>query len=158
MSRWYKVTSIPNDGTEEIAELPEEPVALRTAYRQAIRSMDANAYIAAASMFRRALQVITREILKATPGNLANELRSVVGTKYNGVTVSQDFSDISYIIKEVGNQGAHPDQDPDLLDFTQQDAEDLQKIFMELVSDLFVIPQAKRKAKEDFLRRRKITA
>lgn len=156
VERRYKITSIPNDGSEEIEELPDEPASLRTAYRQAVRAMDANAHIAAAAMFRRALQVITREILKAKPGNLANELKEVVGTKYNGVTISQDFSDVGYIIKEAGNQGAHPDDDSDLLDFTQQDAEDLQNIFMELVSDLFMVPEAKRKAKDDFLKRRKI--
>ncbi len=43
VDRWYKVTSIPNDGSEEIEELPEEPKALRAAYRQAVRAMDANA-------------------------------------------------------------------------------------------------------------------
>jgi hypothetical protein len=156
--RWYKVTSIPNDGSEDIQELPSEPPALRAAYRQAVRAMDANAHIAAAAMFRRALQVITREILKAPPGNLAIELKSIVGTKYNGINISQDFSDVGYIIKEAGNQGAHPDEDLDLLDFTQEDAEDLQNIFMELVSELFVQPEATKKAKADFLKRRKITS
>ena len=155
-SRWYKITSIPNDGSEDIEELPNEPTSLRTAYREAVRAMDANAHIAAAAMFRRALQIITREILQAKPGNLASELRSVIGEKYNGVTVSEDFSTVSYIVREAGNQGAHPDRDPDLLDFTQEDAEDLQKIFMELVSELFVAPEVARKAKEDFLKRRKI--
>src|SRR3989344_1255355 len=154
--RYYRVASLPSEGIEDIIEIPENPPELRIAYKQAIRAMDANAHIAAAAMFRRALQVITREILNATPGNLANELQAVVGTKYNGVTVSQDFSDVGYIIKEAGNQGAHPDDDPDLLDFTQQDAEDLQNIFMELVSELFVVPEAKRKAKDDVLKRRKI--
>ena len=154
--RWYKVTAVPNDGLEEIEGLPEKPASLRTAYRQAVRAMDANAYIAAAAMFRRALQVITRDILKAKPGNLASELRSVVGKKHNGVTVSENFSEIAYIVKEAGNQGAHPDHDPDLLEFTQQDAEDLQKIFIELVSELFVAPEAARKAREDFSKRRKI--
>ena len=158
ISRWYKVTSVPPDGLEEIKELPTEPASLRTAYREAVRAMDANAYIAAAAMFRRALQVITREILQAKPGNLASELRLVVGKKYNGVTVSENFSEIAYIVKEAGNQGAHPDRDPDLLGFTQQDAEDLQKIFIELVSELFVAPEAARKAREDFLKRRKINS
>jgi len=74
--RWYKVTSIPSDSAEDIEELPEEPKALRTAYRQAVRAMDANAHIAAAAMFRRALQIITRDILKAKPGNLVKELRA----------------------------------------------------------------------------------
>jgi putative ABC transport system substrate-binding protein len=39
------VTSIPGEGLEEIDELPADPPALRTAYRQAIRAMDANAHI-----------------------------------------------------------------------------------------------------------------
>ncbi|MFA5086272.1 MAG: DUF4145 domain-containing protein [Candidatus Paceibacterota bacterium] len=153
---FFKVTSLPSEGIEDIDAIPSDPPSLRIAYKQAIRSMDANAHIAAAAMFRRALQVITREILGATPGNLANELKEVVGKKYNGGVVSQDFSDIGYIVKEAGNQGAHPDEDPDLLEFTAQDAEDLQKIFMEIISDLFIIPEAVKKSKEEFLNRRKI--
>jgi hypothetical protein len=43
------------------------------------------------------------------------------------------------------------------LDFTPQDASDLQQIFMELVGELFVVPAAAKKAKADFLARRKIT-
>jgi hypothetical protein len=113
--RRFKVTSVPSEGLENIDELPEDPPALRIAYRQAIRSMDANAHLAAAAMFRRALQVITRQILGA------------------------------------------PDKNPDLLDFSPQDADDLQSIFMELVSDLFVIPAAMAKARLEFLARRKIS-
>lgn len=58
-----------------------------------------------------------------------NELKQVVGKTYNGGTVTGNFAGIGYIIKKAGNQGAHPDADPDLLDFTAQDAEDLQRIF-----------------------------
>ena len=43
---WFRITSIPSDGLEEIDELPEDPPSLRTAYRQAIRAMDANAHLA----------------------------------------------------------------------------------------------------------------
>jgi len=156
IDKYYKITSLPNDGLQDIEELPEEPKSLRTAYRQAIRAMDANAHIAAAAMFRRALQIITREVIKVNPGNLAKELKETVGVSYNGITLKQDFADMGYIVKEAGNQGAHPDIDPDLLDFTQQDAEDLQKIFMELVSELFVVPEVIKKSKADFLTRRKI--
>lgn len=155
-TRYFRVTSLPNEGLEEIEELPEDPPSLRVAYRQAIRAMDANAHLAAAAMFRRALQTITRDMLKIKPGNLASELKEVVGRTYNGGTVTANFADAGYIIKEAGNQGAHPYKDPDLLDFTAQDAEDLQRIFMELVSELFVIPAAAKKAKEDFMARRKI--
>jgi hypothetical protein len=107
-------------------------------------------------MFRRALQVITRHLLGAKPGTLANELNAVVGTTYNGVLVTNNFAKVGYIIKEAGNQGAHPDQDPDLLEFTWQDAQDLQDIFLELVRDLFIVPAVVQKAKDEFLARRKI--
>ena len=155
--RYFRVTSIPSEGLDEIEELPAEPQALRTAYRQAIRAMDANANIAAAAMFRRALQIITRELLGAKPGILANELNEVVGKPFNGGTISNNFADVGYLVKEIGNQGAHPDSDPDLLDFTSEDAEDLQQVFMEIVSELFIIPAAKEKAREEFLSRRKVT-
>jgi hypothetical protein len=112
-------------------------------------------HIAAAVMFRRAV-IITRNVLGAKPGSLAKELNEVVGKSYNGTTVTTNFAKIGYIIKEVGNQGAHADEDPDLLDFTTKDAEDLQEIFMELVSELFIVPAAAKKAKEQFLARRKI--
>lgn len=152
------MTSLPSEGLEDIKELPEKPPALRTAYRQAIRAKDANANLAAAAMFRRALQVITRNLLGAKPGNLANELNEVVGKNYNGVVITKNFAEVGYIIKEAGNQGAHPDKDPDLLDFTPEDAEDLQGIFMEIVSELFIVPAAMQKAKAEFLARRKIKA
>jgi uncharacterized protein DUF4145 len=156
--RWhyFRVTSVPSDGLEEIDELPENPPQLRMAYKQAIRAMDSNANIAAAAMFRRALQVITRDLLGAKPGNLANELNEVVGKSFNGGTVTKSFAKIGYIIKEAGNQGAHPDEDPDLLNFTAQDADDLQSVFMELVSELFIVPAAIQRSKEEFLARRKI--
>jgi Domain of unknown function (DUF4145) len=154
---YFRVTSIPGEGLEEIEELPPHPPALRTAYRQAVRAMDANAHLAAAAMFRRAVQVITRDILGAKPGNLANELKQVVGKSHNGATITDNFATNGYIVKEAGNQGAHPDKDPDLLDFSAQDAEDLQRVFMELVTELFVVPEAVRKAKAEFLARRKIS-
>ena len=75
-THYFRVTSVPSEGLEDIEELPKDPPSLRTAYRQAIRATDANAHLAAAAMFRRALQVITRDLLGAKPGNLANELKA----------------------------------------------------------------------------------
>jgi hypothetical protein len=72
---YYRVTSVPSEGIEEIEELPDDPPSLRIAYRQAVRAMDANAQIAAAAMFRRAVQIITRDLLGAKHGTLAFELR-----------------------------------------------------------------------------------
>jgi hypothetical protein len=80
-----------------------------------------------------------------------------MGKSHDGVTITANFATNGYIVKEAGNQGAHPDKDPDLLDFSPQDAEDLQRVFLELVSELFIVPEAARKAKADFLARRKIS-
>jgi len=154
--KYYKVTEIPEQGMQGIQELPDKPASLRKAYREAIKSAGAGAYMAAAVMFRRSLQVITRDIGKVNPGNLANELSELVGKQINSVTFTQDFSQVGYIIKEAGNQTAHPDEDPDLLDFTQQDASDLQTIFMSLVAEIFIAPKAAEEAKERFLQSRKI--
>jgi hypothetical protein len=154
---YYRLASVPGEGLEDIAELPEQPPSLRAAYREAIRAMDANANMAAAAMFRRALQIITRNILGAKPDTLDKELKQVVGTEFNGVKIKNSFATVGYIVKEAGNQGAHPDKDPDLLDFTPTDTQDLQRIFMELVSDLFIAPTVAAKAKEEFMARRKIT-
>lgn len=153
----FRVTALPSEGIQDIPELPDTPPTLKKAYKEAIRCMDANCFLASAGMFRRALQIITREILGAKPNTLANEIKSLIGaTNKLGITLTNDFSDNSYIIKECGNQGAHPDSDPDLLDFTAADAQNLYNIFIEIVSDLFVAPIAAKKAKEDLLTKRKI--
>lgn len=155
--KWYQALELPTTGIGGTDDLPSEPKALRIAYRQAVKSMGAGAYIAAAVMYRRALQIITRDIGKATRGNLGTELASLVGKKVNGVTFTQDFSNVGYIIKEAGNQGAHPDEDPDLLDFTQQDAKDLHQIFTSMVAEIFIAPKAADDAKQRFIQSRKIT-
>ncbi len=155
--RTYRIMSIPGDSGAEIDELPKEPPDLRKAYSEAMRALDANCPMAAAAMIRRALQVITRDILGAPRGNLGAELKWLRGNpnKLN-VTLSKDFHDNAYIIKEAANQAAHPDEDPDLLLFTEDDAKDLNTIFLDLVTDLFVIPEVTQRAKEDMAKRRKI--
>lgn len=153
----YLLNSIPNDN-EEIEGLPDEPAQLKAAYKEAIRCMNAGAPMAASAMLRRALQIITRDIFKVTPGTLAGELNQLKGaTNLIGVTLTQDFSKNAYILKKVGNQGAHPDKDPDLLSFDAEDAEYLHQIFAEVVAEIFVAPAAAKKAREGFLKKRKIT-
>lgn len=153
----YRLVAIPPEGKYEIPELPQEPASLRKAYSEAIRCWNNNCPMAAASMFRRALQIVTRDILGAPPSTLANELAWVVGKPNKlGVTLSKGFETNGYILRAVGNQGAHPDQDPDLLTFTSEDAGDLYDIFLEVVSELFVVPAASQAAKQKLMERRKI--
>jgi len=113
--------------------------------------------MAAAAMFRRALQIITRDILGASHGKLAKKLASLVDKPNKlGVTLSTSFDSHGYIIREVGNQAAHPDRDPDLLSFTHEDAQDLYEIFLDLVSELFVAPAAVERAKASLMSHRKL--
>lgn len=153
----YRIMSIPGDSGAEIDELPIDPPALRKAYSEAIRALDANCPMAAAAMIRRTLQIITREILGAPRGNLGVELKWLKGKSNKlGVILSQDFHENAYIIKEAANQAAHPDDDPDLLFFTDEDARNLNTIFLDLATEIFVVPEAVRRAKEDMVKRRKI--
>jgi hypothetical protein len=157
IQRIYRIAAIPPEGKYEIPELPEDPASLRMAYREAIQCLNNNCPMAAAAMFRRALQIITRDILGAPPSILAKELAWAVGKPNKlGVTLSKAFETNSFILREVGNQGAHPDKDPDLLDFTPEDAGALYEIFLEVVSELFVVPVAARAAKQSLMDRRKI--
>jgi hypothetical protein len=88
--RTYRIMSIPGDSGAEINELPADPPVLRKAYSEAIRALDANCPMAAAAMIRRALQVITREILGAPRGNLAAELKWLKGKPNKlGITLSR---------------------------------------------------------------------
>ncbi len=156
VERYFKVTSLPGDGFEDIPELPDRPVGLREAYRQATLAMNAGAYPAAAAMFRKALQIITREVLGAKAGTLASELKQLRGKEFNGGKLTGRFEENAFIVKEAGNQAAHPDKDIDLLDFTETDAQDLRAIFLEIVGDLFVVPAITKSTKERFLQSRKI--
>jgi hypothetical protein len=49
VDHYFRVASIPSEGMEDIDELPDDPPSLRLAYTQAVRSMDANAPLAAAA-------------------------------------------------------------------------------------------------------------
>lgn len=155
-SRIYRLSSIPSE--HEIDTLPETSPALRRAYSEAMRAWDANCPMAAVVMFRRALQIITRDILQAPPGNLGNELRNLRGrNNAMGITLTQDFHENAFILKETANQAAHPDQDPDLLEFTDEDARSIHTLFLDIVTELFVVPAAEAKARADMVERRKLT-
>jgi hypothetical protein len=153
----FLLRAMPDDH-EEIEGLPDDPPQLKAAYREAVRCLNAGAPLAAAAMLRRGLQIITRDILNTKPGNLASELKQLKGASNPlGIPLTKDFADNAYLLKEAGNQGAHPDADPDLLSFDPKDAEYLHQVFVEVVAEIFVAPAVAKKARDAFLKRRKIT-
>jgi hypothetical protein len=78
------------------------------------------------------------------------------GAERNGEEGATINAGQRYADYDPSQENQEPRADADLLDFDQKDDENLQDIFMELVAELFEIPEAKRKAKEDFLKSRKI--
>lgn len=155
--KYYKLFTIPENETYIIPELPSEYPSLISAYSEAIKCMQVKAFKAAATMFRRALQIIARDILGANDWNLANSLKKLKKQPNKlGVELSEDFHNYSYIIKEAGNQGAHPDKDIDLIEFTKEDATDLMNIFLEVVNELFIKPSLIKRSEDNLKLKRKI--
>lgn len=154
--RVYKILSIP--GEDEIEILPSNPPSLRRAYSEAMRAWGANCPMAAVVMLRRALQVVTRDILKGPPARMLGKELSNLKGKPNalGITLTQDFHDNAYILKETANQAAHPDADPELLEFTEDDARNIHIIFLDIVTELFVMPEAEKRVRAEMIAKRKL--
>lgn len=155
--KYYKLFTIPDNDIYSIPELPPEYPSLVSTYEEAVKCMQVRSFKAAATMFRRALQIIVRDILGADNWKLADSLKKLKNQPNKlGVVLSEDFHNYSYIIKETGNQGAHPDNDIDLIEFTEEDATDLMNIFLEVVNELFIKPTLLKQAAENLQRKRKI--
>ena len=154
----FLLLSLPSESGVEIPELPSDPPSLRLAYDEAIRSLEANNPMAASVMFRRALQVVTRDILGAPRAKLHQELDWLTKNPNRlNLKLSWDFHSSAYLIKEVSNQGAHPDDDVDLLEFTHDDATAIYHLFLEVVHEVFSIPGVREAARQQLIKRRKIT-
>lgn len=155
---YYRLLSLPGESGVEIPELPPDPPSLRLAYDEAIRGLEANNPMSASVMFRRALQVITRDILGAPRAKLHQELDWLTkNTNRLNLQLSLDFHSNAYIIKEVSNQGAHPDGDVDLIELTHDDSMALYQLFLEVVHEVFSIPAAREAARHQLMKRRKVS-
>ena len=153
---YCRLLSLPGESGVEIQELPSDPPSLRLAYDEAIRGLEANNPMSASVMFRRALQIITRDILGAERAKLHQELEWLTKNRNRlNLTLSLDFHSNSYLIKEVSNQGAHPDID--LIEFKHEDAMALYQLLLEVVHEVFSIPAARAAARQQLLNRRKVT-
>ena len=154
---YYRLLSLPGESGVEIPELPSEPPSLRLTFDEAIRGLEANNPMSACVMFRRALQIITRDILGAPRSKLHRELDWLTKNQNRlNLNLSWDFHSNAYIIKEVSNQGAHPDEDVDLIDLTHEDAKALYQLFLEVIHEVFSIPAAREATRQQLMKRRKI--
>ena len=158
--RFHRLYRLPT-GDEHFTntEIPEEFPTLKTTVQEALFCLSHSRNIAAVILFRRAIQMICKEILGAPGGRttLHNQLAWLKANE-NKLKINLDevFHDNAAIIKEMGNQGAHPDDNVELHDFTKQDAEDLHNLFVSVIHEIFTKPARIKAMQEELRARRKL--
>lgn len=133
-------------------EIPEEYETLKNTVSEASFCLTHSKNLSAAILFRRAIQIIVKDILGGTGKNLFLQLEWLKCNKNKlEIDLTEMFHHNSKIIKDIGNQGAHPDDDISLHNFTKQDAEGLHDLFLSIIHEIFVKP-TKLKAIQDELK------
>lgn len=81
------------------------PTQLASAYEQAAKAIDSKSWDAAATMARRAVQVITRSLLPKSTAALRDEIDELV----NRQDLPRSMGEWAHEVRLLGNVGAHPD-------------------------------------------------
>jgi hypothetical protein len=133
-------------------DIPKDLDSLIKTSSEANYCLSHSKFLASSILYRRALQILAKDVLGAKGKTLFNKLEWL---KTNENLLKSDLTDVfhdnSKIIKDVGNQGAHPDDDSTLHDFTKDDAFGLHDLFISIIHEVFVKPK-KIKALQDELK------
>ncbi|MCD6460514.1 hypothetical protein J7L67_07610 [bacterium] len=148
----YRIMSIPKE-QPDIPEMPGKPHYLKKLYIEGVKCLEAGCPIAAAVIFKRAIHVLTRELLGATPGTLMSEFRSIINKRNKlGVVLHETFKNNPYLEKESSISDTKDSiHGHDIILFTDEDAYTLHEIFVELIVMLFVLPNSVNQAREHLL-------
>jgi len=154
----YKLYRLPVSDENFInQDIPGEYVSLKDTTADAAFCLTHSKYIAAAILFRRAIQILAKDILGGVGRNLFEQLQWLKTNKNNlNVDLSEVFHDNAKIIKDIGNQGAHPDEDITLHNFSKEDAEGLHDLFITIIHEVFVKPAKLKTLQEDLMKSRKL--
>jgi hypothetical protein len=138
-------------------DIPSEYVTLKNTVAEANFCLSHSKYLSATILFRRAIQIIAKDILGATGKTLHSQLEWLKNNKNKlDIDLSEVFHDNSKIIKDIGNQGAHPDDDVSLHDFKQEDADGLHDLFLSIIHELFVKPLKMKAMQDELIKNRKL--
>lgn len=153
MFQHYKLYRLPEREEAYInKDIPEAYETLKSTVSEANFCLKHSKNLSAAILFRRAIQIIVKDILGGTGKNLFLQLDWLKNNKNKlNIDLTEVFHENSKIIKDIGNQGAHPDDDITLHNFTKQDAEGLHDLFISIIHEIFVKP-IKLKAIQDELK------
>lgn len=155
----YKLLNLPTQVISYSLEyIPENFQSLIDTTSEALYCMEHNKNISAVILFRRALQIIAKDILGGKGKNLYNQLTWLKENENNlKIDLSEMFHDNSSLIKNIGNQGAHPEADEDLKSFTANNVAQLHDLYLTIVTEIFIKPEKLRKLKEELKTNRKLS-
>jgi hypothetical protein len=141
----------------EIKNIPIQYPTLINTVNEALFCMGHGKNVSAAIMFRRALQILAKDVLGGQGKTLYHQLEWL---KENGnflkIDLSELFHENSQLIKDVGNQASHPDDDITLHDFSKEDVDNLYDLFLIIINEVFIKPEKLKQIKEELKEKRKL--
>jgi hypothetical protein len=154
----YLLYSLPiKDESFANKDIPDDYKTLKESLSEAMFTMTHGKYIASTIMFRRALQIIAKEILGAKGRNLFDQLEWLkVNQNKLGVDLTNLFHENSKLIKDVGNQGAHLDEDIALHNFNEEDVKSLHDLFLVIINEIFIKPAQVKANQDELIKNRKL--
>lgn len=154
----YRLFNLPDrEYSYELSDIPEEYGLLRKCVSEAMFCMGHSKYTSATIMFRRAIQILAHNILGAPKGNLAKQLKWLKDNQNNlQIDLTEVFHDNSGIIKDIGNQGAHPEDEISLQEFTIEEMNLLHDLFQSTITEVFIKPAKLKQIQDDLKSKRKI--
>jgi hypothetical protein len=154
----YKLYQVPTQEADyDLRDVPTDLVLLRSTIREAKGCMNNGYYTASAIMYRRALQVLAKQVLGSKGRTLYQQLKWLEDNTNNlNEDLSSVFHENGKLIREVGNQGAHPEEDEDLQTFSKEDTEALHDLLIVLITEVFVKPARLKEIQESLKSRRKL--
>ena len=154
----YKLFRLPTiEESFANKDIPEVYTSLKNTISEASFCLSHGRNIASAILFRRGLQILTKDILGATGKTLYLQLEWLKSNKNKlGIDLNETFHVNAKIIKEIGNQGAHPEEDITLQNFTKEDADGLHDLFISIIHETFVKPSKMKMLQDDLKKSRKL--
>jgi hypothetical protein len=156
--QFYKLFRLPIiEETYANKDIPAQYTSLKDTVSEASFCLSHSRNIAAAILFRRALQILSKDILGAQGRTLYLQLEWLKTNKnLLSIELAAVFHENAKILKDIGNQGAHPDDDITLHNFTKKDADGLHDLFISIVYEVFVKPAKLKALQEELKQSRKL--
>ncbi|RAR72602.1 DUF4145 domain-containing protein [Flavobacterium aciduliphilum] len=154
----YRLYRLPIQNENYINEdIPAKYDSLRKTATEASYCLTNSKFIASAILFRRAIQILAKSVLGAKGKTLFNQLEWLKSNQnLLAIDLTEIFHENAQIIKDIGNQGAHPDDDITLHDFTKEDANGLHDLFISIIHEIFVKPEKMKALQEELKKNRKL--